>query len=68
MIVLKNYGAVQDEFWSKYLNLSIFMYSTMISYFYLEIPGKYAINYYICAGLDPATDPYDYNKVLIGFN
>ena len=40
------------------------MYSTMISYFYLEIPGKYAINYYICAGLDPAIDPYDYDKVL----
>ena len=44
------------------------MYSIVISYFYLEIPGKYAINYYICAGLDPATDPYDYNKVLNSIN
>ena len=30
----------------------------------MEIPGKYAINYYICAGLDPAVDPYDYEKVI----
>ena len=28
------------------------------------MPGKYAIDYYICVGLDPAMDPYDYDKVL----
>ena len=39
------------------------MCTTMFSYFYMETPGKYAINYYICAGLDPDVDPYDYDKV-----
>ena len=63
MIVLKHYAAVQEDFWSKYLNLCIFMCTTMFSYFYMETPGKYAINYYICAGLDPDVDPYDYDKV-----
>ena len=39
------------------------MCSSMFSYFYMETPGKYAINYYICAGLDPDVDPYNYDKV-----
>ena len=40
------------------------MYSILTSYFYMVIPGKYAINYYICAGLNPDVDPYDGDKVL----
>ena len=55
---------MNEEFWSIYLNLSIFMYSILTSYFYMVIPGKYAINYYICAGLNPDVDPYDGDKVL----
>ena len=45
--------------------MSIVMYSCLTSYFYMVIPGKYAINYYICAGLDPNVDPYDQEKVII---
>ena len=30
----------------------------------MVIPGKYAINYYICAGLNPDVDPYDEDKVV----
>ena len=44
-----------------------FVFSCILEWlviFYMEIPGKYAIDYYICAGLDPAMDPYDYDKVL----
>ena len=40
------------------------MYSILTSYFYMVIPGKYAINYYICAGLNPDVDPYDEDKVV----
>ena len=65
MVVLKNYAAVQEDFWSIYLNLSIFMCSCLTSYFYMVIPGKYAINYYICAGLNPDIDPYDEDKVVM---
>ena len=65
MLVLKNYAALQEDFWSKFLNMSIFMYSCLTSYFYMVIPGKYAINYYICAGLNPNVDPYDEEKVVI---
>ena len=65
LLVLKNYAAVQEDFWSKFLNMSIFMYSCLTSYFYMVIPGKYAINYYICAGLNPNVDPYDEEKVVI---
>ena len=63
-MVLKNYAAIQEDFWSIYLNLSIFIYSCLTSYFYMVIPGKYAINYYICAGLNPDIDPYDEDKVV----
>ena len=45
--------------------MSIFVYSCLTSYFYMVIPGKYAINYYICAGLNPNVDPYDEEKVVI---
>ena len=31
----------------------------------MVIPGKYAINYYICAGLNPDIDPYDEDKVVM---
>ena len=31
----------------------------------MVIPGKYAINYYICAGLNPNIDPYDEEKVVM---
>ena len=65
MLVLKNYAALQEDFWSKYLNMSICMYSFLTSYFYMVIPGKLAINYYICAGLNPNIDPYDQEKVII---
>ena len=65
MLVLKSYASMNEEFWSIYLNLSIFMYSILTSYFYMVIPGKYAINYYICAGLNPNVDPYDEEKVVI---
>ena len=64
LIVLKSYATVNEEFWSFYLNLSIFLYAICVGYFYMEIPGRYAINYYICAGLNPDVDPYDYNKVF----
>ena len=64
-MVLKNYAAIQEDFWSIYLNLSIFMCSCLTGYFYMVIPGKYAINYYICAGLNPDVDPYDEEKVVI---
>ena len=64
-MVLKNYAAIQEDFWSIYLNLSIFMCSCLTGYFYMVIPGKYAINYYICAGLNPNVDPYDEEKVVI---
>ena len=30
----------------------------------MSIPGKYAVNYYICAGLNPDVDPYDEDKVV----
>ena len=40
-----------------YKNLRVFWWR------FIETPGKYAINYYICAGLDPDVDPYDYDKV-----
>ena len=34
----------------------------------MSIPGKYAVNYYICAGLNPDVDPYDEDKVVCSVN
>ena len=64
LIVLKSYAAtVHEDFWSFYLNIWTFLYSMISSYLYMEIPGKFATNYYICQGLNPKVDQYDVDKV-----
>ena len=65
LVVLNNYNAINEEFWELYLNMSIFMFSSIMGYLFMEVPGKYAINYYMCLGVSPDQDPYDYDKVII---
>ena len=32
----------------------------------MEVPGRHGVNYYMCLGVSPETDAYDYNKVSYG--
>ena len=63
LVVYNNYSAFQEEFWSFFINIFIVLYSFIYSYSFMEVPGRHGVNYYMCLGVSPEVDIYDYNKV-----
>ena len=47
---LKNPLNFQDDFWSTFVNLWIVSFSLVSQFVYVFLPGKQALNFYICSG------------------
>ena len=64
-MVFKRLGGVNEEFFSFFCSVGIYMVWILCNFVFLLSPGKMNINYYMCTGEDPALDPYKTKKVYI---
>ena len=48
-----------------FLKLATLMICSFNATLFMLIPGKHGINYYICLGINPEVDPYNYEKVKL---
>ena len=52
---LKNPGALNDEFWYRFLNIWVFTFSALYDSSRYFLPGKQTFSYYTCSGTSPAS-------------
>ena len=53
---LKNPGAVQDDFWSRFVNIVIVVISFGSNFIIFFLPGRKPLHYYTCADTDPTLE------------
>ena len=53
---LRNPMAVDDDFWSLFINCWIIIASTIINFVFGFLPGSQPLPYYTCGDLDPTSD------------
>jgi hypothetical protein len=53
MFWLKNTFGFQDEFWSRFVNIWVFGFSTISQFSFVFLPGRQPLNFYLCTGKDP---------------
>jgi hypothetical protein len=53
---LKNPGAVQDDFWSLFVNITTMGISFLSNFVIFSLPGRKPLHYYTCADIDPTLD------------
>jgi hypothetical protein len=61
---LKNPAAFNDDFWSVFVNLWIFLFAWLSQIAVIFGPGRPYRNYYICTGRDPTLDEHLAEKNL----
>ena len=63
IFVWKAFAPIDDKYFAIFLYILIPLWSLIYGIFYMVIPGKHGINYYMCTGENPANDTYDFKKV-----
>ena len=53
---LKNPGAVNDDFWCRFINMWVYLFSILYDGTRLILPGRLNATYHICSGTSPAFD------------
>ena len=53
---LKNPGAVQDDFWSRFVNIAVVGISFGSNFVIFFLPGRKPLHYYTCADIEPTLE------------
>ena len=56
VFILKNPGAVNDDFWCRFINAWVCFASLLYDGTRYVLPGKLNFSYYICSGTSPSSD------------
>jgi hypothetical protein len=59
---LKNPTVFQDDFWNLFINIWIFGFVIINQIISSQMPGRRALYYYTCSGLNPALEKHSHGK------
>ena len=65
IFIFKSVPPINEDLIARVIYLSVSIWCFLYGLTFMALPGKMALNYYMCSGEDPAVDFYSYNKVPI---